>query len=238
MKTAMKRGVLIFPWLSVCALVVFCGPASAVTVNFDALAGGVHQGDALAGSGVTFTTGNIPDAVMVGDTIALAGPDPEFEVFAQPANAVSPPNFATARNVGLNDLLMAFSAPVTGVSLRTDHFSPESADIVRLLALAPTGSANTFRVLAIAEGFDNAVSAPGDTLSVDLGGAPFSYALFQTTTEPEGFDDLTFTFIPVRAPALSERGAILLASVLVLCGMWAIARLRKRSGAEVSHSAT
>ncbi len=200
--------------------------AQIVIVNFDSLTAGVQAGNVLASSGVTFTTGNIPDAVAVGNVITLAGPNPQFEVFAQPAFAVSPPNFATALSVGLNDLLMSFTAPITSVSLRTDHFVPETPDIVRLLALASTGNPNEYRILAIAEGFDDAVSAPADTLSVTLGGTPFSFALFQTTTEGEGFDDLTFVQSAQIAsiPALSGWGVVMLVGLLALLGAVVLAR--------------
>lgn len=207
----------------VAALSVLCASARAVTVNFDTLPAGSYAGNALAALGVTFTTGTIPDSVNVGDVITLASPVSGFEVFNQPANAVSPPNFATALGVGTNDLLMSFSSPVTSVRVRTDHFSPESSDVVRLLALAPTGNPNEFQVLGIAQGSDNATSAPGDTLAVSMA-TPFSFALFQTTTEAEGFDDLTF-FGPLAAPGMNQRGFALLFVALILLGTRALRRL-------------
>lgn len=222
MKKCTRRGVVAVCWWVSCAAVALCAPAHAVVVNFDGLTAGVQQGNVLAGSGVVFTTGDVPDAVNVGDTITLANPVSEFEVFAQPANAVSPPNFATARNVGVKDVLISFISPVTFVSLRTDHFAPESAEVVRLLALAPTGTPNQFQVLAIAQGLDDAVSAPADTLSVALGGTPFRFALFQTTTEAEGFDDLTFTLAPFAAPSLNVWGMIVLSGLLVWWGRCAL----------------
>jgi hypothetical protein len=226
MKKDMRRGVVAVSWLVSCAAVALCRPAYAVTVNFDALTQGVQLGNVLAASGVILTTGNVPDTVMVGDTITLANPVSGFEVFAQSGNAVSPPNFATASGVGLNDVLISFISPVTFVSLRTDHFAPEAPDVVRLLALAPTGTPNQFQVLAIAQGSDDAGSAPADTLSVDLGGAPFGFALFQTTTEPEGFDDLMFTLAPLPAPSLSAWGMIVLSGLLVWWGMRALRVVR------------
>ncbi len=211
--------------LAACSLAALSGPVFAVTIHFDTLAAGAQPGNALAAQGVTFTTGNIPNAVTLGGTVTLASPDPQFDVFAQPANAVSPPNFVTAHLAGLNDLLIGFSAPVTEVSLRTDHFFPEPAEVVRLLALRPTANPNEFQVIGIAEGFDNATSAPADTLVVNLGGVPFRYALFQTTTEPEGFDDLSFT-PALPAPALGGRAILLLASLLLWAGLHGIGRIR------------
>ena len=74
-------------------------------------------------------------------------------------------------------------------------------------------------ILPIAGNF-NSISepnfaAPDNLLSVDLGGTPFSYALFQTTTESEGFDDLTFTPIP-EPSALAMAMAALSAVAVVL----------------------
>lgn len=222
------QGVMLRVTSVILAAGLWCS-AQAVTVNFDSLAAGVQPGNVLASSGVTFTTGNIPDAVAVGNIITLAGPIAQFEVFAQPTNAVSPPNFATALGVGLNDLLMSFTTPVTSVSVRTDHFSPETPEIVRLLALAPTGNPNEYTILAIAQGQDDAVSAPADTLSVSLGGTPFSFALFQTTTEAEGFDDLTFAPAATAAiPTSSAWGTFALAGLLGLWGLWRLRQVRRR----------
>ncbi len=115
-------------------------------------------------------------------------------------------------------MLIAFSAPVTEVSVRTDHFSPDFPDEVRLLALQPTGNPNEFKVLAVTHGFDNWTGPPGDTLVVNLGGVPFRFALFQTTTEPEGFDDLSF--LPaVPAPALGAWMTVALVGLLLWRGL-------------------
>ena len=61
------------------------------------------------------------------------------------------------------------------------------------VAVAPTGNPNEFQVIAVAEAFDNATTSPGNLLSL-AGLPPFSFAIFQTTTEQEGFDNLNFTF--------------------------------------------
>jgi len=189
--------------------------ANAVVVNFDTVAAGLNlEGNILIGSGVSFTTGTIPNAVLVGDTITLSSPDPHFDIFGN-ADAISPPNFAVARAAGFNDLLMNFTTPVTSVSVTSDDSPGEVADVIRLLALAPTGTPNQFTVLGLDSKSDNAISAPANLLSVSLGGASFSFALFQTTTEQEGFDDLTFT--PVPEPATL---------VLLLLGLAGLAALR------------
>lgn len=90
---------------------------------------------------------------------------------------------------------MAFSTPVTSVQLTTDDAGGEDADIVRLLALAQTGNPNEFVVLAVAQGLDDATTSPANQLGVSLA-TPLSFALFQVTTEAEGFDNLTFNQVP------------------------------------------
>jgi uncharacterized repeat protein (TIGR01451 family) len=175
--------------------------SNVLTFNFDDVSAGTFVGDPaaiksgnlFAQAGITFRTGDIPDSVIVGDVITLANPVDQFEIIGGPGQpAISLPNLAIARGGGAKDLLMSFATPVTSVSLTSDNFAPEAPDVIRLLALEPTGLPDQFRVLAVAQGFDDAVLPPDNLLSVNLGGASFSFALFQTTTEPEAFDDLTF----------------------------------------------
>jgi hypothetical protein len=68
------------------------------------------------------------------------------------------------------------------------------------------------------------VSAPADTLTVSLGGTPFRFAIFQTTTEAEGFDDVTFVTAASPVPALNEMALVALAGLL---GLWGMTRLRR-----------
>ncbi|GIW45536.1 MAG: hypothetical protein KatS3mg077_2818 [Candidatus Binatia bacterium] len=99
-------------WLAVLPCSSMANVANAVIANCASLTRGAQAGNVLGSSGVTFTSGDVRDAAGVAYLIMLANPDPPFHVFAQSAAAVSPPNFATARTVGLKDLLMSFAVPV------------------------------------------------------------------------------------------------------------------------------
>ena len=179
----------------------------------------------LASFGVTFTTGDTPDALSVGSIFTLAGPTPQFQILAQPENAVSPPNFAVPLSIGIHDVLMSFATPVTLCEPQDGPFRAGGTRRRSTSRLAPTGNPNEYEVLAIAQGFDDAVSAPADTLSVSTS-VPFSFALFQTTTEDEGFDDLVFGAPPqaTSIPALSGPGVILLVGLLALLGVAMVLR--------------
>ena len=193
-------------------------PASAVLIDFDNLAAGDQNGNVLAASGVTFATGTIPN-VIVGP-FTFSNFDPRFSIFS--SSAVSLPNIAVALGGGLNDVLMSFSTPITSISVNSDSAPGEGADVIRLIAVAPTGNPNEFQVIAVAEAFDNATTSPGNLLS--LAGLPaFSFAIFQTTTEQEGFDNLNFT--PTRVP---EPGTY----ALLALGMVALSVMRRRGGSK------
>ena len=186
-----------------------------VVINFDdqAVAPGTAQfpGNTYAGSGVSFTSGNITNTVAVGDTITLFDAISQFTIANNPAASISGTNFGvTAFGVNTTDVLFGFSTPVTAAQLTTDDQAGEVGDVVRLLALAPTANPNEFTVLALAQGLDDATTSPANLLSVSLpGNLPFSFALFQTTTELEGFDDLTFT-PAAPAAAIPEPGTLAL----------------------------
>lgn len=207
------------------ALLLLASPhlALATLINFDDVSvdgtignsPGIFPGNQYASQGVSFRTGSLSGTVSVGGTVTLNSPVDEFEVINASVSAISDPNLAVARGGGLNDLLMIFTTPVTSVSLTSDEFPGESADIIRLIALAPTANVNEFTVLAFDEKLDDAVSSPGNLLSVALGGTPFSYALFQATTEQEGFDNLSFN--PVRL--IPEPGGLTFLGLGLLAGV-------------------
>jgi hypothetical protein len=198
------------------ALVGAAQPASAGFIDFDNLAPGNQNGNVLAASGVTFATGNIPNAIAAPFTFSNF--DPNFSIFA--SSAVSQPNIAVALGGGLNDVLMSFSTPITAISVNSDSAAAEVGDVIRLIAVAPTGNPNEFQVIAVAEAVDNATTSPGNFLSL-AGLPPFSFAIFQTTTEQEGFDNLTFTTVP-------EPGSY----ALLALGLVALGMMRRRGGIE------
>jgi hypothetical protein len=191
-------------------------PASAVLIDFDNLAAGNQNGNVLAASGVTFATGNIPNGIAAPFTFSNF--DPRFSIFA--SSAVSQPNIAVALGGGLNDVLMSFSTPITAISVNSDSALGEISDEIRLIAVAPTGNPNEFQVIAVAEASDNATTSPANLLSL-TGLAPFSFAIFQTTTEQEGFDNLNFTTV-------SEPGSY----ALLALGLVALGLMRRRGGSE------
>lgn len=199
-------------------------PASAVLIDFDSLAAGEQNGDVLAASGVTFATGSIPN--MIVGPFTFLNFDPRFSIFA--SSAVSLPNIAVALGGGFNDVLMSFSTPITSISVNSDSAPGEAADVIRLIALAPTGNPNEFQVIAVAEAFDNATTSPGNLLSL-AGLPPFSFAIFQTTTEQEGFDNLNFTPVPVPEPG---------SYALLALGLIALGMVRRRAVAPSTPAST
>jgi hypothetical protein len=176
-------------------LCAFAAPAAAtvITVDFDSVppvTNNSQAGNTFAGSGVVFSTlSSISDTVSPGGTIFTSPFSNTFWLIAN-TDAVSEPNFAAATNGGANEVLMAFDGVVTSIAVQTDDASEGSTgDVVRLLGLTQTG-VNQFLVTAIASGLDNEISAPGNILS--LSSISITHAIFQTTTEQEGFDNLTF----------------------------------------------
>jgi hypothetical protein len=166
---------------------------------------------------VTIQTASIPDAVTLGGLVTPTGVTDSFTIASFPLLSPTPPNILY-HGTGL-DYLLTFSAPVTDVGITTDTTGePLPGEVVRLLALEPTGVAGQYRVVGLNEDVEG---PPGVRLSVDIG-RPFSFALIQVTNEPEGFDDLRFTPFRAGAQAVPEPAALLLFGGVV--GLAAIAR--------------
>ena len=181
------------------------GSVYATTINFDNLptvTNNFQSGSTYDALGIHISTlASIPNAVdSVGDTFDITGlPSSDtFWLISNPggAGSISNPNFAAATNGALNEVLFRFSSPITSLSLQTDNTPGEPADVVRLLALQLIGP-NLFQVIAVASGSDDATGFPANFLQVT--GTGFSYAIFQTTTEQEGFDNIVFAAVPEPA---------------------------------------
>jgi len=186
-------------------LIGSAGSASATTITFDNLppvSNNTQAGSTYDASGIHISTlGSIPNTVdAVGDTFDIAGlPSSDtFWLISNPggAGSISNPNFAAATNGGLNEVLFRFSTPINSLSLQTDNTPGEAADVVRLLALQQIGP-TMFQVVAVASGSDDATTFPANFLQVT--GSGFSFAIFQTTTEQEGFDNVEFAAVPEPA---------------------------------------
>ncbi|MBM3763169.1 MAG: PEP-CTERM sorting domain-containing protein [Acidobacteria bacterium] len=200
----------------------------ATTINFDDVP--VTQGQGVfvapnryAAQGVASiqTIVSIGDGLGVGDTFNASLPSNNFAVLAN-ANSVSSPNFAVAASVVNGflvfesaEVLIRFSDRVVSASAQTDDAAGESGEIVRLLGLKDLGN-NLFEIVAVASGLDNEVDAPGKVLALNYV-AGFDAIVFQTTTEQEGLDDLTFQAVP-------EPGTYLLSGVALI----AIAGIRRK----------
>jgi hypothetical protein len=175
-------------------------PTTAAAVDFDNVAGSPpgtpYVGNTFSAQGVVFSSVNSPTVSFVGQKIFLTNGDPHI-LIVNNDNSISPPNFAAASgafNGGPDDILMSFAAPVSSVEVVTDG-AGETADVVRLIGLAPAGP-GIFVVVKVATKLDNATSPPGNVLSLALQGTPVRFVLFQTTTEAEGFDNLSFDYAP------------------------------------------
>jgi hypothetical protein len=197
MNSCFRRSALagVVPLLASLSVLAGPAPASAGFVDFDSVAaapgGTMYPGSQFAASGVQFKSVTIPNNVFVGQTITLGNVVPRLMVLGN-GSAISNPNFGAAAGVFTavsNDLLMVFSAPADYVKVATDD-TPETPDIVRLLALRPTANPSQFVVTAIKTGLDHQVIAPLNVLTLDLQGKATTHFLFQVTTEAEGIDNL------------------------------------------------
>lgn len=170
--------------------------ARAAIIDFEtpAISGATADlpGDAFAGKGVAFRTVRLSGTVAVGGVVTLAAIADGLRVYRD-ATAISGQQGAgPAQGGAYNDLLMRFDRPVASVALTSDD-AVETANPIRLIALAATDAADRFRVIDFVDAMDDAVAAPANLLSL----APsesFSFALFEVRSQQEGFDDLSFVF--------------------------------------------
>lgn len=156
--------------------------------------------------GLLMGTCELAGTPEIGKAVRLTNPVGSFEIIcAKNQPFISPHSIVLATGGGTRDLLLTFETPVTSISIVSDK-SSETPDVIRLLIVEPlesdqrltalernAGRQVEVRVVAVDEKQDDANSAPGNTLSVDLKGKPFHHVVIECTTEQEGFDDLKFT---------------------------------------------
>lgn len=167
---------------------------------------GIYASNTYHKQGVVLSTALCRGQPLVGKQIIVRQTYAGFEVIGghgQPA--ISPPNFVIPVGGGPQGcVLMKFSAPVVRVRVTTDRYRDETRDMVRLYALQPEQALQRFSVLAVTEGADDALTEPENQLQVQAA-TPFQYALFQCTTEREGFDDLEIEWAPGEPAVKTER---------------------------------
>lgn len=170
-----------------------------------------------ASMGVVFQTGQISGEISAGNVINWTLVSPLLTVYSND-DAVSGQNFIGAYNTNrLDSVLMQFDAEdVNFVSLHTD-LALEGADLVRLIALRQV--AGGFEVLNYMEAWDNALTMQDSYMEVFTGDTMMTHAIFQITTEREGFDNLTFGNAVIPAPG---------AGALAMAGLVMVGRRHRR----------
>lgn len=173
--------------------------AGPVVINFDDLpaVSASVAGNYYAAQGVTMSqVTSSPDATL-GAFLSLVSVSPNFLIWSGTGN-VSNPNYAYA--AGQNDMFFSFSTAITSLSVDLDVY-PESPNVVRLAALVynTTGpNAGLYEVIASVAAQDD----PSTTVTLTVApGQSFVHAIFQSTDEQEGFDNLTFSVVPLPSGA-------------------------------------
>lgn len=182
---------------------VGAGPARAVAIDFESPAISTPNaelpGTTFLAAGVRFRTVRLSGTVVIGGVVTLTTQNEDFRIYRD-ASAISGEQLAGPSLGGTaNDLLMRFTAPLATIALTSDDMI-ETANPIRLIALAETETVDRYRVIDFVEALDDATSAPANLLAL----APsesFTLALFEVRTQQEAFDDLSFTFAAVAPPA-------------------------------------
>ncbi len=189
--------------------VVAASSSMATVQNFDSLSSGVNASNALPG--LTLICGESTDVTTVGDTLTYSPNMNGFHVYSDPNTAWSGDNVAFCP--GTNDLLIQFDVAVLNASVLSDRFPNDGSDTIRLAALKALGN-DQYEVLDIYSTTDDFTDGVGNLMSVSVAGG-FEYLAFLTTTEQEGFDDLTYEAVPEPA------------TLAILGGLALVARRRK-----------
>ncbi len=179
-------------------------PARAVVIDFETpvitTPNAELAGTSFLASGVRFRTVRLSGTVTIGGTITLTTQNEDLRIYRD-ASAISGGQLAGPSLGGTaNDLLMHFDAPLAALSLTTDDMV-ETANPIRLIALAETPTIDRYRVVDFVEGMDDATSAPANLLALTPSES-FTLALFEVRNQQEAFDDLTFTYAAVQPPPI------------------------------------
>jgi MYXO-CTERM domain-containing protein len=179
-------------------------PARAVVIDFEtpaiATPNAELAGTSFLASGVRFRTVRLSGTVTIGGTITLTTQNEDLRIYRD-ASAISGVQLAGPSLGGSsNDLLMRFDAPLAALSLTTDDLV-ETANPIRLIALAETPTVDRYRVVDFVEGMDDAISAPANLLALTPTES-FTLALFEVRSQQEAFDDLTYTYAAVQPPPI------------------------------------
>lgn len=220
-------------------------PSAAVTIDFEepaiATPNAELSGNSFEDLGVRFRTVRLSGTVAVGGTITLATQNEDIRIYRD-ASAISGEQLAGPSLGGnSNDLLMVFEAPLASIAVTSDDLV-ETASAIRLIALAPTATADRYRVIDFVDAQDDAVSAPANLLALSPSES-FTLALFEVRTQQEAFDNLTFTLAaagpvdeppPVQPPVVQPPAAAVPApsSLMLLAGaMGSVAAARRQARA-------
>jgi hypothetical protein len=216
------------------------GQAAAVTIDFEtpaiSTANAELPGTVFEDRGVSFRTVRLSGTVAVGATITLTEQNRDLRIYRD-ASAISGEQLAGPSLGGTsNDLLMIFADPLATLSLTSDDLV-ETGNPIRLIALAPTTTADRYRVVDFVEAQDDAVSAPANLLALSPS-ETFTLALFEVRTQQEAFDDLTFTFAsatpideppPVDPPVVQPPlGVPAPSSLMLMAGALGVAAAARR----------
>jgi hypothetical protein len=173
-------------------LSAFAAISSAATLNFDDLGTGAQSGSyhgieisyynaSVGGNGYSFSAG---------DTLDTASATSGFYTYTDSGTAWSGSN--VAYNPGTGDLLVDFKSAVTGFSVLSDRYPNDGNDALFVLGLTRDGNGN-FHVAEAKSGSDGAVNGADNLYSLT---GTYQYVALVSTTEQEGWDDLTYQPVP------------------------------------------
>jgi len=167
----------------------------AATLTFDDLGTGAQSG-LYQGVEISYYNASVSgngNWFSVGDTLDSASATSGFYTYTDAGTAWSGSN--VAYNPGTGDLLVDFKTAVTGFSVLSDRYPGDGNDSLFVLGLTKDGNGN-FHVAELQSGSDGAVSGADNLYSLT---GTYQYVALVSTTEQEGWDNLSYQ--PVPEPA-------------------------------------